>query len=335
VAKLGRLAIVSQRSGANTMDTYRTAPIEVPTATVYTKKRNAFSRIKRRNAIYGYLFIAPMMLGFLIFMAGPIISAFGLSFTDYSLLHATKIVGVDNYVQIITKDEQFWSSVKNTLYFSAGLIPLNLMLALGLALLLSTKLPGVGIFRTAIFTPVVTSIIVWAIVWKYVFATDAGLVNQILHFFGITGPAWMYNTTLVMPVVILVSVLKKVGMNMVIFLAALQDVPKMYYEAATIDGASKWKQFTKITLPMISPSLFLTLIITLIGSLKVFSQISVMTDGGPGNSTSVLVYYIYKLAFKTYDLGYASAVAFILFFLVLVLTMVQWNFRKRWVHHEQ
>ncbi|MNY63361.1 sn-glycerol-3-phosphate transport system permease protein UgpA [compost metagenome] len=109
----------------------------------------------------------------------------------------------------------------------------------------------------------------------------------------------------------------------------------MYYEAATIDGASKWKQFTKITLPMISPSLFLTLIITLIGSLKVFSQISVMTDGGPGNSTSVLVYYIYKLAFKTYDLGYASAVAFILFFLVLVLTMVQWNFRKRWVHHEQ
>ncbi|MNR15455.1 sn-glycerol-3-phosphate transport system permease protein UgpA [compost metagenome] len=145
----------------------------------------------------------------------------------------------------------------------------------------------------------------------------------------------MYNTALVMPVVILVSVLKKVGMNMVIFLAALQDVPKMYYEAATIDGASKWKQFTKITLPMISPSLFLTLIITLIGSLKVFSQISVMTDGGPGSSTSVLVYYIYKLAFKTYDLGYASAVAFILFFLILVLTMVQWNFRKRWVHHEQ
>jgi multiple sugar transport system permease protein len=195
------------------MDTYRTAPTEVLAATVVMKKRNAFSRIKRRNAIYGYLFIAPMMLGFLIFMAGPIISAFGLSFTDYSLLHATKFVGVDNYVKVITKDELFWSSMKHTLYFSAGLIPLNLTLALGLAILLSTKLPGVGIFRTAIFTPVVTSIIVWAIVWKYVFATDAGLVNQILHFFGITGPAWMYDTTLVMPVVILVSVLKKVGMN--------------------------------------------------------------------------------------------------------------------------
>lgn len=296
------------------------------------KKRN---RLKRRNAIYGYLFIAPMMLGFLFFMAGPIIAAFGLSFTDYSLLHPAKFVGVDNYVHVLAEDDMFWTTIKNTLYFSAGLIPLNLILALSLALLLNRKLPGAGILRTAIFTPVVTSIIVWAIVWKYVFATDAGLLNQLLSYFGIQGPAWLYNTALVMPVVIVVSVLKKVGLNMVIFLAALQDVPKMYYEAATIDGASKWKQFTKVTLPMISPSLFLTLIITLIGSLKVFSQIVVMTDGGPGDSTHVLVYYIYQLAFKTFDLGYASAVAFILFFLVLLLTIMQWNMRKRWVHHEE
>ncbi|UKS24846.1 sugar ABC transporter permease [Paenibacillus sp. HWE-109] len=317
------------------MSTYPASALEAkPTEILKTKSSNQ-SRLKRRNALYGYLFISPMMLGFLIFMAGPILAAFVLSLTDYSLLHPSTFVGADNYAQVLTKDDLFWTSIKNTLYFSAGLIPLNLGLSLALAILLSAKLPGMGIFRTAIFTPVVTSIIVWAIVWKYVFATDAGLVNQILGFFGVTGPAWMYNTHLVMPVVILVSVLKKVGMNMVIFLAALQDVPKMYYEAATIDGASKWKQFTKITLPMISPSLFLTLIITLIGSLKVFSQIVVMTDGGPGTSTNVLVYYIYKLAFKTFDLGYASAVAFILFFLVLALTIVQWYFRKRWVHHEE
>jgi multiple sugar transport system permease protein len=294
-----------------------------------------YSRLKRRKAVYGYLFIAPMMLGFFVFMAGPIIAAMGFSLTDYSLLKSSSFVGLDNYAQILMKDDIFWVTVRNTLYFSAGLIPLNMILALSLALLLSSKLRGMGLFRTAIFTPVVTSIIIWAIVWKYIFATDAGLVNQILGYFGITGPAWMYNKELVMPVVILTSVLKKVGMNMVIFLAALQDVPKMYYEAATIDGASRWKQFTKITLPMISPALFLTLIITLIGSLKVFSQIVVMTDGGPGTSTSVLVYYIYKLAFKNYDLGYASAVAFILFFLVLVLTIVQWVFRRRWVHHEE
>lgn len=297
--------------------------------TTYTTRAN------RRNNWYGYLFISPMMLGFLCFLAGPILYAFGLSFTDYSLLHPASFVGLDNYAQLMGKDPLFWKTVGNTLYFSAGLIPLNLLLALSLALLLNQKLPGTGLFRTAIFTPVVTSIVVWAIVWKYVFATDAGLLNQILGYFGIQGPAWLYDTALVMPVVIVVSVLKKVGMNMVIFLAALQDVPSMYYEAATIDGASKWRQFHSITLPMIAPSIFLTLIITLIGSLKVFSQIIVMTEGGPGTSTYVLVYYIYQLAYKVFDIGYASAVAFILFFLVLVLTLVQWMLRKRWVHHEQ
>ncbi|MFB9276541.1 carbohydrate ABC transporter permease [Cohnella cellulosilytica] len=294
-----------------------------------------YSRLRRKKAIYGYLFIAPMMLGFFFFMAGPIIAAMGFSLTDYSLLKPSSFVGLDNYAHILAKDDIFWTTVRNTLVFSAGLIPLNLILALSLALLLSGKLRGMGLFRTAIFTPVVTSIVIWAIVWKYIFATDAGLVNQMLGMFGIKGPAWMYDTNLVMPVVIVTSVLKKVGMNMVIFLAALQDVPKMYYEAATIDGASRWRRFTHITLPMISPALFLTLIITLIGSLKVFSQIVVMTDGGPGTSTSVLVYYIYKLAFKNYELGYASAVAFILFALVLLLTVVQWTLRKRWVHHEE
>lgn len=295
----------------------------------------SYTKLKRRKAIYGYAFIAPMMIGFLLFMAGPIVAAGWYSLTSYSLLQPSEFVGMDNYVEILSKDDAFWVTLRNTLYFSAGLIPLNLLLALSLALLLSSKLRGIGLFRTAIFTPVVTSIIIWAIVWKYIFATDAGLLNQVLHFFGIKGPAWLYDKDLAMPVVIVTSVLKKVGMNMVIFLAALQDVPKMYYEAATIDGASKWKRFTAITLPMISPALFLTLIITLIGSLKVFSQIVVMTDGGPGTSTSVLVYYIYKLAFKNYELGYASAVAFVLFFLVLALTVVQWKLRKRWVHHEE
>lgn len=295
----------------------------------------SYTKLKRRKAIYGYAFIAPMMIGFLLFMAGPIVAAIWYSLTSYSLLQPSQFVGMDNYVEILSKDDAFWETLRNTLTFSAGLIPLNLLLALALALLLSSKLRGIGLFRTAIFTPVVTSIIIWAIVWKYIFATDAGLLNQVLQAFGIKGPAWLYDKDLAMPVVIVTSVLKKVGMNMVIFLAALQDVPKMYDEAATIDGASKWKRFTHITLPMISPALFLTLVITLIGSLKVFSQIVVMTDGGPGTSTSVLVYYIYKLAFKNYELGYASAVAFVLFFLVLALTVAQWKLRKRWVHHEE
>jgi multiple sugar transport system permease protein len=303
-----------------------------PAATV-NKSR---CRLERRSMAYGYLFIAPMMIGFLVFLAMPIVAVFVISLTNYSFLKpTTTFVGLHNYATAMAGDPLIGTTLMNTLLFSVGLIPLNLSLALVLALLLNRRLPGIGLFRTAIFTPVVTSIVVYAIVWKYIFATDAGLINQVLRLFGITGPAWLYNEHLAIPVVVIVSVFKKVGANMVIFLAALQDVPAMYYEASRIDGASKWKQFTHITLPMISPSIFLTLIITLIGSLKVFSQIAVMTGGGPGTSSYVLVYYIYQLAFKRFDFGYASAVAFLLFLLVLILTLFQWNMRKRWVHHEQ
>ncbi len=289
----------------------------------------------RNEKWYAYLFISPMVLGFALFLLGPIAMAFVMSFTDWSLFRDPALIGLGNYKTAFSEDPVFWKTVGNTLYFSAGLVPLNLIMALGLALLLKNKIPGIGFFRTAIFTPVVTSLVVWAIVFKYIFATDAGMINQLLRLAGIEGPAWLYNMELAMPVVIVVSVLKNVGLNMVIFLAALHDVPKMYYEAAELDGASKRQMLTNVTLPMISPSVFLALMLTLIGSLKVFGQIYVMTGGGPGTSTYVLVYYIYQQAFKLYELGYASAIAFILFFIVLVLTLVQWSVRKRWVHHEQ
>lgn len=289
----------------------------------------------RREMWYGYLFISPMVLGFVAFLLGPILMAFAMSFTDWSLFKTTNFIGFDNYKTVFTNDPVFWETVGNTLTFSAGLVPMNLVLALGLALLLKNKLPGIGLFRTAIFTPVVTSLVVWAIVFKYIFATEAGMLNQLLRLVGIEGPAWLYHMELAMPVVIVVSVLKNVGLNMVIFLAALHDVPRMYYEAALLDGASRRQMLTHVTLPLISPALFLALMLTLIGSLKVFGQIYVMTGGGPGTSTYVLVYYIYQQAFKLYEFGYASAIAFILFFLVFALTLVQWTVRKRWVHHEQ
>ncbi|MFC4103421.1 carbohydrate ABC transporter permease [Paenibacillus xanthanilyticus] len=301
----------------------------------FTTVRKKKGKLNARDSWFGYLFISPVVVGYTVFMLVPIIWAFVMSFTNESLMGASRFIGLDNYARAFSEDPLFWTSIGNTLYFSAGLIPLNLLLALGLAVLLNKKIPGIGLFRTAIFTPVITSIVVWAIVWKYIFATDAGLINQILKLFGVTGPAWLYNFELAMPVVIVISVLKNVGLNMVIFLAALQDVPAIYYEAAKIDGANKSRTFWSITLPMISPSIFLALVLTLIGSLKVFTQIQVMTDGGPGTSTHVLVYYIYKQAFKNFEFGYASSIAFILFFLVLVLTLVQWNLRKRWVYHEQ
>lgn len=297
------------------------------------KAKNA--KLKNIDKIYGYIFIAPIVIGFLLFILGPMVYSFAMSFSNWSLLKEFEFTGLENYKQIFLKDNKFWTVMFNTLYFSVGLVPLNLVLAFFLALMLKQKLKGIGFFRTAIFTPVVTSVVVWAIVWKFILGTDGGLINILLKTVGITGPAWLYDMRLTMPVVIVVSVLKNVGNNMVLFLSALYNVPEMYYEAATLDGASKWQQMRKITLPMISPTIFMLFVITMISSLKVFGQIYVLTGGGPGNATRVLVYYIYDLAFKQYEFGYASAVAFILFTIILILTIVQWNFKKRWVHYEE
>lgn len=307
---------------------------ELAPITAKTRKR-AKSSLGQRDKWYGYLFISPMVLGYIVFLFGPIVVAFGMSFTNWSLYNTPNFIGFDNYSRALGNDPIFWQTVGNTLVFSLGLVPLNITLALGLALLLKQKLPGIGFFRTLIFTPVVTSIVVWVIVWKYIFATDAGLINQLLKIVGVQGPAWLYSENWTMPVVIIVSVLKNVGLNMVIFLAALQDVPEMYYEAARLDGASRWRMFKSVTLPLITPSIFLATMITVIGSLKIFGQIYVMTGGGPGTSTYVMVFYIYKQAFQFFDYGYAAALAFVLFAVILVLTLIQWNLRKRWVHYEQ
>lgn len=293
--------------------------------------RNPFTR---EANITGWLFVSPMVLGFLVLLLGPLMIAFYMSLTDWPLLGEASFIGLDNYTAIFS-DAEFWTVIGNTLYFAAGLVPLNIVLALGLALLLVRQLPGIGFFRTAIFVPVMTSLIVWAIVWKYLFATDSGFINQILQLFGITGPSWLYNPKLAMPVVIVTSVLKNVGLNMVLFIAALQQVPAQLYEAARIDGAGAARRFFRITIPMITPTLFLTALLTIIGSLKVFGQIYVMTQGGPGNSTKVLVYYIWEKAFKNFEFGYASALAFVLFFIIFVFTLLQWQFRKRWVFHEE
>ena len=298
-------------------------------------KRRGGSRnpLARDANLTGWLFISPMVLGFTCFLLLPMGMAFYMGFTDWPLLGDSSFAGFDNYKNLMD-DDIFWKALGNTVYFSAGLVPLNIALALMLALLLTRSLPGMGLFRTAIFTPVITSLIVWSIVWKYMLATDSGFINQILQMFGIQGPTWLYNPDLAMPAVIVTSVLKNVGLNMVLFIAALQQVPAHLYEAAKLDGAGRTRTFFQVTLPMITPTVFLTVIMTVIGSLKVFGQIYVMTQGGPSNSTKVLVYYIWETAFKLFDLGYASAAATILFCIILAFTLIQWQLRKRWVFHE-
>lgn len=288
----------------------------------------------RRDHKYGFGFIAPMLIGFSVFVIAPLAATVYLSFCDYSLIKGMAWCGWDNYIKLFTRDATFVVAVKNTLYFTALLIPANLVLCLGLAMLLHKNIRGVGFFRTAIFTPYVTNVVSWALVWQFMLQSDGGFINMVLNMFGLEGTNWLYNTKLVIPIVALVTLLKGFGMNTIIFIGALQEVPQMYYEAASLDGASKRQQFFRITLPMISPTIFLIIIITMIGSLKVFAQINVLTQGGPGTASYVMVYYIYQVAFKMNKFGYGSALSVILFLVIMGLTLAQWSVRKKWVYYE-
>lgn len=298
------------------------------------KEKRAKHSLQRIDYKYGFGFITPMLIGFTVFVIAPLIATVYLSFCDYSLIKGMSWCGVENYVKLFTNDPTFLISIQNTLYFTILLIPSNLVLCLGLAMLLFKNIKGIGFFRTAIFTPYVTNIVSWALVWKFMLQNDGGFINMVLNAFGLEGTNWLYNTHLVIPIVVLVTLLKGFGMNTIIFIGALQDVPAMYYEAASLDGASKRQQFFKITLPMISPTIFLIIIITMIGSLKVFAQINVLTQGGPGTASYVLVYYIYQIAFKMNKFGYGSAISVILFVVILGLTLLQWSVRKKWVYYE-
>ncbi|MGC6585176.1 sugar ABC transporter permease [Paenibacillus sp. JZ16] len=314
------------------MTTLETIKSEGPGRSFRRKARKT-RPLNRGDHLAGWLFVLPMVLGFILLLLVPLIMALYMSFTDWPLLGEAKLIGFENY-RTIAGDAEFWRVLGNTLYFAVGLVPLNITLALLLAIPLSKNIRGAGFFRTLIFIPVMTSLVVWSIVWKYMFATDSGFINQLLRMIGITGPAWLYDTRLAMPVVIVTSLLKNVGLNMVLFIAALQQVPAQLYEAARIDGAGRMRIFFRITVPMITPTIFLTLMMTIIGSLKVFGQIYVMTQGGPSGSTKVLVYNIWERAFKLFEFGYASALAYVLFVITLLLTLAQWQMRKRWVLNE-
>lgn len=304
------------------------------------EKANKTPAKRRRHALqhrdykYGFGFIAPMLAGFSVFVIAPLAATVYLSFCDYSLIKGMAWCGLDNYIKLFTNDPTFLVAVKNTLWFTVLLIPSNLVLCLGLAMLLYKNIRGVGFFRTAIFTPYVTNVVSWALVWQFMLQSDGGFINMVLNMFGLQGTNWLYSTRLVIPIVVLVTLLKGFGMNTIIFIGALQEVPAMYYEAASLDGASKRQQFFRITLPMISPTIFLIIIITMIGSLKVFAQINVLTQGGPGTASYVMVYYIYQVAFKMNKFGYGSALSVILFLVIMGLTLAQWSIRKKWVYYE-
>ncbi len=289
----------------------------------------SYHKVLRSESVVGWLFISPMMLGFLCLFVVPLFVIFGYSVNEWNILSkSTTFVGLDNYSDILFENEEFWTVLKNSLIFAAGLVPLNMALALSLALALNQKFTGVVFFRTVYFAPVVTAGAAWAIVWTFLLQKDSGAVNQMLSIFGITGPNWLREPAWAMFAVIVTRVFKTVGLNMILYLAALQSIPKEYIEASTLDGASSWQRFTKIVWPLLAPTTLAISVVTVVGSLKVFDHIYLMTGGGPENGTLVLAYFIYERAFEFFEIGYASALAVILFILTLVLTMIQWLIRK-------
>ena len=286
----------------------------------------------RKETAAGYLFLLPALGGILVFILGPVVAAIALSFTKWDLLTPAKFIGLSNYQELI-QDPMFRKVMLNTLIFTGASVPLSLILSLGLALALNQKIKGIVVFRTIYFLPVVSSMVAVSLVWRWLYNPNYGLLNYFLNLLHLPSVNWLFSTTWAMPAIILMSVWKGLGYNMVIFLAGLQGIPQMYYESAKIDGAGKFQSFKDITLPLLSPTTFFVLVISIISSFQVFDQIFVMTSGGPAHATEVIIYYIYHNAFQIFRMGYASALAFCLFIIIFALTLLQIRLSKRWVFY--
>lgn len=286
----------------------------------------------KKKIIFTFLF--PSLLGLVVFKVGAMLYSLYISFTEWNLFGAPEFVGLKNYITIF-RDPRFYESLKNTLLFIAGYLPVVLVLSMGIALLLNSKVKCVNIFRGLFFLPVITSWVAVSMIWKGLLNPEFGIINSIIEFFGGTGPAWLQDPAFVLPSVIMVSVWKDVGFLSIIFLGGLQGISSEYYEAAQIDSASKWQQFRKITLPLLSPTTFYALIITIINSFQVFDQIWIMTAGEPTEDlVPVMVTEIYKNSFQYQKMGYATALSWILFAIIIGVTIFQNVMQKKWVHYE-
>lgn len=290
---------------------------------------NFQSNINKNDGLTALVFILPAVLGTLIFIVIPVFFSFGLSFVDWDLLSPMKFVGLSNFKDVLT-DSTFVQVLINTFVFAIASSVFAVIIPLVLACILNTKIRGSNFYKTAYFLPFITPMIVIAIVWQWVFDPNIGLLNQILH----THIKWLYDVRFAMPALIAVSVWKLIGYNMIIFLSGLSTINQEVLEAAKIDGANSWQVFKNVTVPLLSPTIFFVIVITSISSFQVFDLIYVMTQGGPDNSTMVLVYSIYKYAFEYFDVGKASAIAYILFAIIFVLVLCQWKLRKKMVYNE-
>ena len=292
--------------------------------------------MKLRHALFNnqssvaWVFLLPALFGIFIFIIIPVFCSFGLSFSDWDLLSPIKFVGLENYKLIFTED-LFYKILWNTVIFALSTSILGVIIPLILASILNNKIRGSEFFKTAYFLPFITPMVVIGIVWQWIFDPNIGPLNNLLNL----NINWLYDQNFAMPALIMVSVWKLIGYNMIIFLSSLSAISNSLFEAAKIDGANPIQTFLHVTIPLLSPTIFFVIIITTITSFQVFDLIYLMTQGGPLDSTNVLVYAIYKNAFEYFNIGKASAIAYVLFVIILVLTLIQWALRKKIVYLEQ
>lgn len=312
-----------------------TAPVEAPLVIPPKEPvRKARRMAGRKGELPGALaFLSPTLLVLSAFVFFPVVFSFYLSFHKWNMFSASQeFVGLGNYASIVENPE-FWSVLQNTVFYTLGTVPLNMAVSLGIAFFLNKRLAGKKLLRTMFFAPVVMSSVAAAVIWRWVYEPSFGLLNYVLAWFGIPAVNWLNDPTSAMFALIVMGVWKTFGFNMVLFSAGLQGIPDHYYEAAQIDGAGKWRQFWNITVPLLSPTTFFVLVMSVIGSFQVFDTVYVLTSGGPLGSTKVLVFYLYEQAFKFFDMGYASAVAYLLFAIVFILTMLQMKYLRGSVHY--
>jgi multiple sugar transport system permease protein len=290
-------------------------------------------KLSTREALNGYLFFSPGLIGFLAFMGFPILFSLYLSFTSYNIYNAPKWIGWLNYKILFTQDALFYKSLGNTLYYVALSVPLNTILGVLIAVLMNQKVRGIRLFRTIFFLPSVVSGVAVALLWQWILDGNFGLINTFLSKFGIVGPGWLTDEAWSKPSMVLMN-LWAVGGSMIVYLAGLQGVPRSLYEAATVDGAGRLRQFWNVTIPMLTPTIFFNVIMGVLGGFQVFIQAYIMTGGGPNNSTMFYALYLYNKAFKDLQMGYASAMAWVLLVVAMLLTLIIIKTSGKWVYYE-
>lgn len=292
------------------------------------------SKLKRQEMFIGYLCLLPWLLGFIVLTAGPIIASFILSLFKYDMVHPAIFIGFQNYKTMLFEDPLFWKSLKATSYYTLLVVPLSVIGSLLIALLMNQNLRFINLFRTIFYLPSVLSGVAVALLWSWVFNKDFGVLNYLLdRLFGIIGPNWLGTEEWVIPALAIMA-LWGVGGGMVIFLAGLQGIPTQLYEAAEIDGANSWQEFWKITIPLLTPTIFYQLIIGIIGTWQTFTQAYVMTQGGPNYASLLYVLYVYLNAFVWFKMGYACALAWVLFMIILICTILVFKSSSYWVYYE-